>query len=24
MCICMYWTEPKATCRLHRNPASCV
>ncbi len=21
---CVYWTEPKATCRLHRNPAKCV
>jgi hypothetical protein len=21
---CVYWTEPKATCRPHRNPAKCV
>jgi hypothetical protein len=21
---CVYWTEPKATCRSHRNPAKCV
>jgi hypothetical protein len=21
---CVHWTEPKATCRLHRNLAKCV